>query len=234
MGPTSRAVHAVVDKPSSLVAGGLQGTSDFFTGLKQSPQLTAQNRDLKARIAFLEAEALKTAAESRELDELRALNSLPVHPGREKIYGDIIRFDPFELRMTISVGSNSGVKPRLAVMTPEGLAAIVETVEENVCQAVLITSPSIKLGASAVREGGRVDGIIAGDTPNTLLFEVVRNAPVEVGDKVETSGLSRILPGGLLIGEVIEVTDAPELGSRLIKVFPATKPALSQQVVILK
>ncbi len=232
--PVSRAVQALVVPSATGVAGVFQNIADFGQGIKQAPELKREAEELRGKVSSLENELIQADMERTELRELKELLDLPTAAGRSSVVARIVGIDPYRGRITLSSGSAQGVKPRLPVIGPEGLVAIVEAVDENRSQAVLITSPEVKLGARALREDGPVDGIITGNTPNTLEFEVVRNAPIEVGDKIVTSGLSEVIPGGLMIGEVIEVTPAPEIGSRLIKVFPKLSPSFSQEVIILK
>ena len=49
--------------------------------------------------------------------------------------------------ITIARGSRDGVKVRLPVVAPEGLIGRVNTVDERTCQVLLITAPSLEIGA---------------------------------------------------------------------------------------
>ena len=65
-------------------------------------------------------------------------------------------------------------------------------------------------------------------------MEVVEDVEIKLGDVVVTSGFSQYYPHGLRIGDVVEVQDDIETGSKRAYIVPRVKLAQGADVVVLR
>jgi rod shape-determining protein MreC len=107
---------------------------------------------------------------------------------------------------TINKGSNQGIKPRMAVICPDGIVGIVKDVSPHF--SVVITLLNQKGFNASGRAGA--EGFIGSvnwdgkDSRYAQLDEIPKQVAVKPGDKIYTGG-SRFFPEGLTIGTVDKV-----------------------------
>ena len=119
--------------------------------------------------------------------------------------------------LTIDVGSRDGIFPNQAVLTPYGVigktiqvgetSAIVQSISDNNFRLSVRIMPS---GAVGVLRW--LDGNIC------KVYEVQKNVDVNIGDRVITSGFSKIYPPKLPVGTVSGVYDERGSYQKLINV----------------
>lgn len=229
----SNTVKSVILPSSHSLGTGMEGTGNFWAGLTQSGRLKEENESLRAQLAQLQLYQLEADQYEAQISQLRSLIELPDLPGKEKIFGQIIDYAPHESRITIAGGRKQGIAPNLPVISAQGLIGRIDVVDETTSQALLITSPRLSIGAKIPRNPP-VAGLLRGESPESLVLTVVENIKIEVGDPVLTSGYATLMPPGIKIGEVVEVVDANDYGTRIIKVYPSFRLALNQEVAILR
>ena len=116
---------------------------------------------------------------------------------------------PVVRSIKLDVGRKQGVEARLTVVNHLGLVGQVATAADTWCQVMLITHPKSRVAARVDRTGKT--GVVVGTPTGELVMRYIPQdledtAPnVQVGDIVETSGMSQVFPPHLTIGQVIEV-----------------------------
>lgn len=231
--PISKTVRQVLNPASQAAAGGVVAVNRTFEAWRQGPRLLAENQELKSQAAALQLYAADAVLLRAELDQLQKLAQIPIPPNRTALYADVIGFWPVENRLSINLGSKQGLKPDMPVIAPEGLAGIVETVGEDSSQVLLLSSPSVKIGGMVARPAPSY-GITSGLKFDALTMEVPGSAPVEVDDKILTSGLSDVIPGGIVIGVVTDVAAQAGYGTRQLTIFPLYRISPGQKLVVVK
>ena len=108
--------------------------------------------------------------------------------------------------LSIDVGLESGVEENDPVITPKGIigkttivgdnASIVQMINDVNFRLSVRIKPSASTGIMRWLDGGLY-----------LIKEVQKNANVNIGNKVVTSGFSDIFPNDLPVGEVVNITD---------------------------
>ena len=190
------------------VTNTLSTTGDLWTGYVGLRNLRQQNLALTDNVAELELElqvqrALAQQARSLErLLRLRETVALPTLSAR------VIATDatPYFRTLTIDRGRDDGLRPDMAVIAPAGVVGRVVGVSAGrAAQVQLLVDRNAAAGALVERT--RASGLVVGtDTDGLLRMDYVSNLEdVRVGDRIVTSGVDRIYPGGFLIGEVTEV-----------------------------
>lgn len=124
----------------------------------------------------------------------------------------IISYDSSNLTnsITINLGAKDGMQKNMPVITPQGLVGTIVAVYEHSAKVQLILDPRSAVGAIIQRPESRVIGIMQGSVGVQTLAKMVnipRDADVVVGDNVLTSGYGGLYPKGIVIGEVVEVTN---------------------------
>lgn len=234
MDPITAVVGKVTGPAIKISSNSFSATLAFFSGIGRAPALERQVKDLRIQASSYRQQQDQIALLQSTIDQLKSLAQFPDKLGGRKIAADIIAVYPYENRVTLDVGSNQGIKPDLPVITGQGLLGTVQTVGSNQCQVVLITSPSIQIGAIALRSPP-VIGLLRGEDPSTLVLDFLDpKANVQVGDDIATSGFSNLIPRGIPIGRVIRVADNPDFGTKRAFVFPWACLGATREVYIIE
>jgi rod shape-determining protein MreC len=221
--PFERGFHGVVD-----------GTSGVLREYRDLWQAQAENRELQVQLVAARAEIQKLNEKAAEAQRLRKLLEFRQQLPFATVASEVIAASPGEASRAIYIdrGADAGLTADLAVITPAGIVGKILAVFPRTAQVLLITDPSS--GAAAALEKSRVQGILKGMAPNACQLNYVMNeSSVEVGERVLTSGLDRIYPKGLPVGEVTEI----HAGNiyKTIKVKPAAElDRLESVLVVLK
>lgn len=116
--------------------------------------------------------------------------------GREP--GNLIR------ALLISTGEDGGLLPDMPVITGRGLVGRIVEVAPHSAQVLLIDDARSAVAALVQRT--RATGIVKGQLDGSVVMEGIgRDADVQVGDIILTSGLGDVFPKGIVIGQVSEV-----------------------------
>lgn len=230
----SGAIQKVVAPSSKGLSNAFDTVSDFFAGMFQAPGLKREVARLRAEVQAAALYQERVDLLSAQIDELRALNGLGKSPGRIRIPASVIGYIPRDSKLTLDVGSESGVVAGLAVVMPEGMVGIVTAVGNGSCQVALVTTARLKLGAMIQRSTPSV-GLIEGSGGTLLSIELNDpKADAKAGDLVVTSGLSEKIPRGIIIGRVVSVEDVLEFGQKKAVVFPTVNLGKAREVVVLR
>lgn len=234
MDPITAIVGRVTSPAIRLTSNAFTGSMAFLTGIGRAPALERRVKELQIQASSYQQLEDQISLLQSTVNQLKSLAQFPDTLGSHKIAADIIAVFPYENRITLDVGTNQGVKPDLPVITGQGLLGTIQTVNSTQCQVVLITSPSIQIGAIALRSPP-VMGLLRGEDPTTLVLDFLDpKANVQVGDDVATSGFSSVIPRGIPIGRVIRVADNPDFGTKRAFIFPWASLGAAREVYIIE
>lgn len=230
------AIANTLVSPISGPAGSVtQATGDFFSGIFSARGLALENQRLKALAASAEMYNLQLDRMQGEIDRLRILQGFGPIAGKERVLADVIGYAAYENRITLNVGEAQGLRPGMPVEAPEGLVGTIQTVEKNRCQVLLITSAGLTVGAADLSRDPPPAGFCRGESSNSLTVDFQDpKAPVEIGDRIVTSGFSDKIPKGIIIGRVISVESDEQFGRLRAQVFPAISVGNLREVHVLK
>ena len=105
----------------------------------------------------------------------------------------------------IDRGAQDGVRENMPVVTGKGLVGHVTEVAPISSKVQLILDARSSVGTLIQRSASRVTGIVVGAADNPYMPQMVnipRNADIEDGDIVITSGFGGVYPKGLTVGRV--------------------------------
>lgn len=232
MDPVTSAVQSTLVRMGGGIDHAAQNFRDSLTGVGEAPKLKRENAKLREQLAAAQVYLDSADDLAQQIASLRALQGLPDY-GRQKLGAQIIGYSPFDNRITLSVGEKQGVQAAMPVANGQGLLGQVSSVSANTCTVTLLTSPSLRV--AAILEGNqKAVGIVRGETSRRLVMEVVEDVEIKLGDVVVTSGFSQYYPRGLRIGDVVEVRDDIETGSKRAYIVPRAKLAQGADVVVLR
>jgi len=120
----------------------------------------------------------------------------------------------------------------MAVISTAGVVGKLITVSSDASRVLLINDHNSAVDAFDQRSRAR--GIIAGVVDDGLIMKYVdRTEDVKAGDVIITSGMDGIFPRGLLVGEVVKVSqEGPGLFLN-VQVKPAVDFRKLEQVLVL-
>ena len=166
-----------------------------------------------------------------QLTEVRRTVGLRTISGKEKVAADIVAYDPVTSRITLNVGSRSGVVAGQAVVCGMGLVGQIQSADPSHSQALLVTSPVLRIGAM-IQGTTPVTGLIRGQGPRRLVFELLESSRTyNQGELVVTSIHSERTPPGIPIGIVVQQEPAQEYGIARVIVAPTIDIAQIREVL---
>jgi rod shape-determining protein MreC len=106
-------------------------------------------------------------------------------------------------------GSNAGLKPDMAVITPEGIVGKVRDVFPNTSQVLMVNDQTS--GAGVILETTRIRGILTGNASGQLeIVGILSDERIKPGERVLTAGGDLVYPRGLPVGVVDKVVRDPD------------------------
>ena len=177
-------------------------------GIGNIAQLSEENIKLKEQVKQLQRwqhESQMLLAENRQL---RALSNFPVPTGMKSISARIVAInaDSFAHSVMIDAGAGKGIKKGATVTTEDGLVGIVVEVGRVYAQVLLITDLNAMIPVILSDTSWPV--IAAGNNSHLLDLQFVPSqAELELGELVQTSGHGGVLPAGLPVGQVVQITE---------------------------
>ena len=142
-----------------------------------------------------------------------------------------------EYTLTLSAGSQSGVRAFSPVIAPEGLVGMVQTADPRMSIAIMWTHPDFRVSAMAADK--TAFGIVQahqGSDADRYLLEL-RGVPVrstvKKGTLIVSSGLGGVFPKGIPIGTVIDTLKSDGYARKYL-LRPAVLPPDVLSVMILQ
>ena len=230
------AIAAPVNEKLVAVSNNADSVRIFFAALTT---MQDENNKLKTEVETLRYANIQMAeiwAENQRLSNLlqykNDAKNLKLQTAKVigKNIGDI------KDTVLINIGSNAGLRENMAVVNASGLVGIIDETYPDASRVLLITSPRCKAGGIVLRANSRVVGVVnglAGGDAVLQMSNMARDADIVEGDIVVTSGFGGNHPGGLVIGNVSEVS--LNVGGLLkqAKIVPAVDFGRLEEVMVV-
>jgi rod shape-determining protein MreC len=131
----------------------------------------------------------------------------------------------------IDKGSSDGLRPDMAVITPNGIVGKIVQVFPDSAQVLPINDQLSGVGVSL--KSTRLQGILRGAVNGTTTVQyVMADERVIPGEEVVTSGGDRIFPKGLPVGKVLDVQPGKDLFLN-IRVQPSAPMNRLEEVLVV-
>jgi rod shape-determining protein MreC len=194
-----------------------------------------QNKELQDEIARLQMEQVRLKEDAAQARRLQILLDFKENFISKTVAAQVIAFSGTEQSrlITIDKGTRDGLKPDMAVITPDGIVGKVKDVFRLSSQVLLINDHDS--GAGVILEHSRLQGIVKGTPLGELqINDIMSDEQVEAGEHVITSGGDRIYPKGFSVGTVIAATPDHDNDPFLaIKIKPAADLNRLEEVLVI-
>ncbi|AEF17606.1 MULTISPECIES: rod shape-determining protein MreC [Thermoanaerobacterium] len=205
--PIESAIGGILSPVEKVFYSVGNSISNFFTSIKEIGTLRAKNAELEKEVIKLSKNDIMLQEYINENDRLRdMLNFKDSNANITTKPANIISKNPGNWFNTfnIDVGSDNGIKPKMAVLDEKGnLVGIITDVGNNWAKVLSIIDVDSSVSALDVRT--RDNGIVRGDSNGNLnMIYIPIDSKIEKGDVITTSDMS-MFPRGLIIGRVEKV-----------------------------
>jgi len=215
------------------------GTGHFFRNTWHNyidlHDVRKQNHDLQAELDRMRLEQARLREDAEQAHRLQALLGFREKFISQTVAAQVIASSGSEQShiITIDKGSRSGIKPDMAVITPDGIVGKVKEVFLLSSQVLMINDKDS--GAGVILQKSRLQGIIKGTNKGELFVsDIMSDEKVEPGEQVITSGGDRIYPKGLTVGTVTSAGVDRESETFLaIKVRPSANLNRLEEVLVI-
>lgn len=232
-------VTAVMGRIISKPANAL---NNFFSDINNLEDTFKENKRLKEKVDSLaesQAELSVLREENEQLkSELDLRSSLTEYT---TMTGTVISRNPDAWidQVVIDRGSMDGLELGMSVMSKNGLVGRISEVSPTSSKVTLLstTAPSSILTSTEImQEEETIFGVLTGfdlERNELVMEQITSEAAIEIGKEVITSGLGGLVPRGLLVGTITEISlDSQGLGQR-VYIEPATDFTDIQFVTII-
>jgi len=201
-----QAVREALRPPLEVVVRVQEAIRGTAVTLLSLPRIREEQEKLRAEAARVRELERRLAVLEEENRRLRALLGFrPPVEGR-MVGAQVVGRNPdnWLSRVVIDQGTRAGIGRNAPVMTAQGLVGRVSSPGLYQSVVTLLSDPGSAVGAMVART--REAGVCYGQGGTELLRMrfFSRDARVEPGDQVVTSGLGGVFPPHLLVGTVVE------------------------------
>lgn len=214
---------------------GTQYIKNFFGSIIEIGGLRDTNEKLEEEINELKKKQVELDTLKSENERLKKLlNFQQENPQYDYIAADIVSIDPevwFDV-FVIDKGLADGVQKNMPICVKEGLVGKVIEVGRNTAKVLAISDTGSVVNGVVSRTGNYVR--IQGNSDSTLEGYVDPKAKLVPGDMIVTSGLEKIFPENLMIGEVESIEKQSGMLEKKVNIVPAVDFQKIKEVLILK
>jgi len=213
-------------KTGLSVRGLWSGYVDLHSVHEENRKLRQENEQLKLQQALWNEDA-------SQAHRLQALLDFKEHFIHQTLPAQVIGSSGTELSRVLYLdrGARDGVRPDMAVVTPDGIVGKVSRTFPTTCQVLMITDPTS--GVGGLLETSRLHGIVRGTASGDVALRyIMQEETVQKGERVLTSGGDRIFPKGLQVGTIRDITRGGD-GFYNLTVAPAANLNRLEEVLIV-
>lgn len=199
-------IEAALTPAAVLLSRVSDAVGHSWSFLREIGRLRTENTRLAAEVARLREENARLLPAARENARLRTLLAFKQQQPFRTVAARVIGRDPSRWFSSLLVdrGAADGVAHDDPVLTSDGLVGHVIETGGSWARVLLLLDPRSAVGV--VVDRSREAGVAEGQGPGVLHLKYLsRDASIQPGDRVVTSGLGQIYPDGLAVGTVVGV-----------------------------
>jgi rod shape-determining protein MreC len=217
---SARAAGTAAFRPFFLGVDFLrQGVSGLWNHYIALVGVSRENERLRSEVAALEQKLHENRDAQLENRRLKELLRYSGTVERRTIGARVVGHDvsPWFQAIFLGTGSEAGVEPGMAVVTPQGAVGRVHKVRTGLSEVLLVTDG--RFAADVMVERNRVRAVAEGIGGNFCRLKYVSPVyDVAVGDRIVFSGFDGTMPKGVLLGTVVSVDRTKESLFQKVKV----------------
>jgi rod shape-determining protein MreC len=228
----ANALISPFEKLSNFSGHGLRYAWSDYVDLRHVRQ---QNEDLQKQLAQLRLERAAISEDAVEAHRLRQLLDFKQHYIAATVAAQVIGTSGTDQSrlLILDKGLNDGLKPGMAVITPDGVVGKLRDVFPSTSQLLLLSDPSS--GAGVFLQSTRIRAILKGaSTGQIVIGNLTPDERIKPGEKVLTSGGDLVFPRGLAVGTIESIKLDPEHQPyTLITLKPAANLNQLEEVLVV-
>ncbi len=187
---------------------GIRSTWSNYVDLRHVRQ---HDRDLQYQIDQLRLQQASIAEDAVQGHRLQAMLAFQQKYISATVAAQVIGTSGTDISRVLYIdkGTDDGLKPDQAVITPDGVVGKLRDVFPHTSQVLLINDQTS--GAGVILANTRIRAILRGTTGGRLeIGNLTEDSRIQPGEPVLTSGGDQIFPRGLPVGTVESIRPDPE------------------------
>lgn len=227
-------VTELISPIQSSLANSKKNLSSFWENYLSIVNTSKQNSVLKKQISRLESDIFNMEEVRKENLRLKRLLNYSEEMSPQKVLAQVIGWDSaneFKV-IRINKGTKDGIRVMSPVITDYGLVGYVYRATPNYADILTILDQNNRV--DIIVERTRTHGIVEGVFNfKCALKYVIKNEPIEVGDKLLTAGVGGIYPKGLKVGMITDISKENFGMTLSIEVTPSVDFDKLEEVLVL-
>ncbi len=222
-----RPVYATVD----FVRQGITSVWSHYIALVG---VSRENDRLRREVTALREKLQENRDAFLENRRLKELLQFTETTGRKTVGARVVGHDisPWFQSIFIDAGSEAGVEPGMAVLTPAGGIGRVQKTYKGLAEVLLVTDG--RFTADVIVERSRVRAIAEGMGGNLCRLKYVSpTQDVVAGDRILFSGFDGSMPKGILLGTVVSAERPREGLFQKVQVQCAVNLHAAEEVLVV-
>lgn len=214
-GPSVRLVRlwaTAAVTPFERVAHGISsGLRNGLSNYVDLRHVREQNKALQQQVTRMRIDEAAIAEDALEGRRLQALLGFRERYVAATVAAQVIGTSGSEQSrvLTIDKGWKDGLKPDMAVITPDGIVGKLRDVFPTTSQVLEINDASS--GAGVILESTRIRAILRGTlTGRVQIGNLTADSRIKPGETVVTSGGDQVYPRGLAVGRIESIAADPD------------------------
>jgi rod shape-determining protein MreC len=213
------------------IVGGIANVWSSYIALIHVRRENKVLRDELGRAIYTNQEYREAMAENIRLHKLLQIKETHKLP---TLTAQIIGRDPslWFRTLTIDRGTSDGIEKGMPVITVEGVVGQILETSRSSSKVLLAHDPNSAV--NALVQKNRVQGIVKGEGSQSYnMLYILKNADVEEGDIIVTSGLGGSFPKGIPVGTVSSVTKTKRGMFQNITVTPSVNFSQLEYLIVI-
>jgi rod shape-determining protein MreC len=211
------------------------GTRDAWKNYVYLRGVRQQNAALQAEVDRLRLAQMSLMADARQGQRLQQLLGFQQQYIYKTVVAQVIGTSGSDQSRVIYIdkGSSDGLRPDMAVVTPDGIVGKVRDVFPHAAQVLEMNDQTA--GAGVILETTRIRGILRGNAEGQpQVIDLLPDDRIQPGERVLTSGGDQVYPRGLAVGDVVSVgPDKQHPPYIAITVRPAANLSQLEEVLVI-
>ena len=195
------------ERLTSATGRGIRSTWMNYIDLRHVRQ---QNLDLQKQLDALRLQRAELAQDALEGQRLRTLLEFRHNYVAATVAAQVIGSSGSDQSriLTLDKGAKDGLRPDMAVITPNGIVGKLRDVFPTTSQLLLINDPSA--GAGVILGSTRIHAILRGSPQGRIqINNLTPDSRIKTGETVLTSGGDGVFPRGLPVGTIESIVLDP-------------------------
>jgi rod shape-determining protein MreC len=220
------------ERASHAIGSGVRHGWSNYVDLRH---VRRQNQDLQQQLTRMRIEQASIAEDALQGRRLQALLGFREKYVASTVAAQVIGASGSEQSrvLTIDKGWRDGLKPDMAVITPDGIVGKLRDVFPNTSQVLEIDDQTS--GAGVILASTRIRAILRGTvTGRVQIGNLTADSRIKPGEVVLTSGGDQVYPRGLPVGTVESIAPDPDHQPyTAIRVKPAVDLDRVEEVLVI-